>query len=164
MLRISLDRMVNILETNVGRRVTLAEISSATGIHRNILSRVLNHPEDNASTLHIEKLVEYFFYALQPVLKIADEDLSAFVISNLIEFFPEQGEHKAFLGTLEKVGRSNEVPVALLWEFFRLSHGGPARPDASAEEEWDQTAALKKRLALSSATQQTGGRRKRKPR
>lgn len=146
MLRVSLNRMVGVLESKAGKKLTIAGISQKTGIHRNILSRIINHPEDNSSLRHIEKLMEFFFYELQPITNLSDENLSSFIVANLLEFFPEQAEHKDFINSLQKIGNSIDVPVAMLWEFFRLSRGAPIKADLTAENEWERISNIRRRL------------------
>jgi|GEM_PF-4213385 len=46
-------------------RLTLQDVHEETGIHRKILSRIVNRAHENTSSEHPEKLVQYFFKILR---------------------------------------------------------------------------------------------------
>jgi len=60
MLRFRLKELIADKQFKEGRRVTLDEIASATGIHRTTLSKVANQRGYNASADIIDKLCAFF--------------------------------------------------------------------------------------------------------
>lgn len=60
MLRFRLKELIADKQFKEGRRVTLDEVASETGIHRTTLSKVANQRGYNASTDIIDKLCGYF--------------------------------------------------------------------------------------------------------
>lgn len=59
-IRFRLKELVADLEFRQGRRITLEEISQATGIHRTTLSRIANQRGYNTTTDVLDKLCSYF--------------------------------------------------------------------------------------------------------
>ena len=51
------------------REITLAEIAMATGITRNTLSKMVNHPTESVRTENIDRLCAYFDCKVQEILK-----------------------------------------------------------------------------------------------
>lgn len=60
MIRFRLKELIAEKEFQEGRRVTMEEISQATGIHRTTLSKIANNKGYNATTDVLDKLCEYF--------------------------------------------------------------------------------------------------------
>lgn len=60
MLRFRLKELIADKQFKEDRRVTLDEVSNATGIHRTTLSKVANQRGYNASAEIIDKLCSYF--------------------------------------------------------------------------------------------------------
>ena len=55
------------------RRVTLDEVSKATGIHRTTLSKIANQRGYNTTTEILDKLCEYFEVPLEQVAQYLDQ-------------------------------------------------------------------------------------------
>lgn len=64
MIRFRLKELVAEKEFQESRRITLEEISKATGIHRTTLSKVSNQKGYNTTTEVLEKLCGYFQVSL----------------------------------------------------------------------------------------------------
>jgi putative transcriptional regulator len=60
MIRFRLKELVADREFREGRRITLEEISQATGVHRTTLSRLANQKGYNTTTEVLDKLCDYF--------------------------------------------------------------------------------------------------------
>lgn len=60
MIRFRLKELIAEKEFQEGRRVTMEEISQATGIHRTTVSKIANNKGYNATTDVLDKLCEYF--------------------------------------------------------------------------------------------------------
>jgi hypothetical protein len=146
MIRVTLDSIIKLLEQERfmkgpgpgGGRVSLGEVSEKTGIHRNILSRIVNKPAANTSSEHIGKLAEFFFYEflklkMHEKWRCGEVGLMANVISRLIAVFPEQGEHQAFIKKLGESGEVDELPMSRIWEFYASSH--PQSTEAEFRED-----------------------------
>lgn len=121
MIRVSLGKMlhrVNHLRKQKGQeRITLQVIHEATGIHRKILSRLMNHPSENTSSEHLDKLAQFFFHEM--VAQGLDEgdsgELMKRVTTELIEIFPDD---LSYWKGLEDIAESDErfnVPLSVLW-------------------------------------------------
>jgi putative transcriptional regulator len=67
MIRFRLKELIADLEFRENRRVTLEEISSATGIHRTTLSKIANQKGYNTTTDILDKLCEYFSVPLEAI-------------------------------------------------------------------------------------------------
>jgi putative transcriptional regulator len=60
MIRFRLKELIAEKEFQESRRITLEEISKATGIHRTTLSKVSNQKGYNTTTEVLDKLCEFF--------------------------------------------------------------------------------------------------------
>lgn len=60
MIRFRLKELISDMEFELGRRVTLDEISAATGIHRTTLSKISSQRGYNMTTDNIDKLCTFF--------------------------------------------------------------------------------------------------------
>lgn len=120
MLRISIDKLIRMVEAKRRKaseepngpkykKLTIGEISEGSDVHRNIVSKILNNPSDHTSTLHISKIVEFFFYEIRKyddadkAKPIHHEQLRLRNLFGLVfDLFPEKEEHKEFLDSLEQ--------------------------------------------------------------
>ena len=123
MIRIDLGVGLKALEKRRGSKVSLGEVAEKTGVHRNILSRIINNPRANTSSEHVGKLVEFFFYeylelGLDQGFHRSHRELMSFLVASLIQVFPERSEHGEFLKTLEETGDIDDLPMYRIWEFF----------------------------------------------
>ena len=60
MLKFHLKRLIADKESALGRRISLKEIASETGIHASTLSRLANHRSTDTTAANLEKLCRYF--------------------------------------------------------------------------------------------------------
>ncbi len=60
MLRFKIKEMIARKEFDEGRRVTIAEVAEAAGIHRMTLSKLINQKGYNAGTDTLDRLCGYF--------------------------------------------------------------------------------------------------------
>jgi len=60
MIRFRLKELIADLEFRTGQRVTLEEISKATGIHRTTLSKIANTRGYNTTTDNVDKICAFF--------------------------------------------------------------------------------------------------------
>lgn len=60
MIRFHLKKLIAEKEFAEKRRITISEISEATGINRMTLSKLLNHPGHSTVTDNLDKLCIYF--------------------------------------------------------------------------------------------------------
>lgn len=67
-IRFHIKELIAEKEFNEGRRITLDEISEATGIHRTTLSLMSNRKGYSARTDSIEKLCEFFDVSVDRVI------------------------------------------------------------------------------------------------
>ena len=126
MIKIDLERLIKELEGKANRKVTLSEVAEKSGVHRSILSRIINRPQENTSTEHIEKLAQYLFYAFKEAAPESfddheDEFLMQLILGKLIQIFPESGNHSSLLKKLSETGPVADMPIFRLWEFHRAS-------------------------------------------
>lgn len=73
MIRFRLKERIAEKEFQEGRRVTMEEISQATGIHRTTLSKIANNKGYNTTTDVLDKLCEYFSVELEQVAEYIEE-------------------------------------------------------------------------------------------
>lgn len=69
MIRFRLRELIIEKEFNENRRITLEEISQATGIQRTTLSRIGGQKGYNTTTDNIDKLCEYFHCPVQSMME-----------------------------------------------------------------------------------------------
>lgn len=126
MIKIDLERLIKDLEGKLNRKVTLSEVAEKSGVHRSILSRIINRPQENTSTEHIEKLAQYLFYAHKEATPEwfddhEDEYLMQLILGKLVQVFPEKGNHASLLKKLSETGSVVDMPIFRLWEFHKAS-------------------------------------------
>ena len=73
MLQIHLKRLIADKETAESRRISLNEISEATGIHVSTLSRLANHRSTDTTTANLEKLCGYFKCSIAQLIEYIEE-------------------------------------------------------------------------------------------
>lgn len=123
MIKIELNGLISWLEEESGTRLTIGEIADGAGVHRNILSRILNKPDANTSTEHIDKIAQFFFYEFQTRVpqmfdggELADEMIMEQILNHLIQVFPEKKHHAEFLEANPKLKKA--MDVGALWEVY----------------------------------------------
>ncbi len=73
MIRFRLKELVADKEFREGRRVSMEEISSATGIHRTTLSRIANQKGYNATTEVLDKLCAFFQVSIDKIAEYLED-------------------------------------------------------------------------------------------
>ena len=73
MIRLRLKELVADKEFREGRRVSMEEISSATGIHRTTLSRIANQKGYNATTEVLDKLCAFFQVSIEKIAEYIED-------------------------------------------------------------------------------------------
>lgn len=73
MIRFRLKELIADLEFRENRRVTLEEISVATGIHRTTLSKIANQKGYNTTTDVLDKLCDFFSVPLEAIAQKVEE-------------------------------------------------------------------------------------------
>ena len=73
MIRFRLSELISDAQFKTGRRITLLEISRATGINRMTLSRMTNLRGYSTSTDTIDKLCKYFVCDVADVARYVDD-------------------------------------------------------------------------------------------
>jgi putative transcriptional regulator len=73
MIRFRLKELVADKEFREGRRVSMEEISSATGIHRTTLSRIANQKGYNATTEVLDKLCAFFQVSIDKIAEYIED-------------------------------------------------------------------------------------------
>ncbi|MBX7138944.1 MAG: helix-turn-helix transcriptional regulator [Oligoflexia bacterium] len=123
MIKIELNGLISWLEEESGTRLTIGEIADGAGVHRNILSRILNKPDANTSTEHIDKIAQFFFYEFQnrvPQMfdggELADEMIMEQILNHLVQVFPEKKHHAEFLEANPRLKKA--MDVGALWEVY----------------------------------------------
>lgn len=123
MIKIELNGLISWLEEESGTRLTIGEIADGAGVHRNILSRILNKPDANTSTEHIDKIAQFFFYEFQTRVpqmfdggELADEMIMEQILNHLVQVFPEKKHHAKFLEANPKLKKA--MDVGALWEVY----------------------------------------------
>lgn len=74
MIRFYLQELIAEKEFKDGKRVTVKEVSEATGINRATLSKMLHHKGYNTVTDNLDALCKYFECPLEKVAVFVQED------------------------------------------------------------------------------------------
>ena len=82
MIRFHLARLIADKGFLERRRLELGEISSATGIHRSTLSRVLNKPGVNLTADNMSRLCAYFSCSLSELAEYVLEEVATSAASS----------------------------------------------------------------------------------
>ncbi|MFK5891782.1 MAG: helix-turn-helix transcriptional regulator [Pseudomonadota bacterium] len=69
MLRFKIKEMIAKKEFDEGRRITIAEVAEAAGIHRMTLSKLINQKGYNTGTDNIDQLCEYFQCGIEELVE-----------------------------------------------------------------------------------------------
>lgn len=75
MIRFRLKELIADLEFRQNRRVTLEEISAATGIHRTTLSKIANQKGYNTTTDVLDKLCAFFSVPLEALAQVVRDEV-----------------------------------------------------------------------------------------
>lgn len=74
MIRFKLGEMIEKKQFTEGRRVTINEIATATGLNRMTLSKILNQKGYGTGTDTIDRLCEYFKCQVHDLMEHLTED------------------------------------------------------------------------------------------
>ncbi len=75
MIRFLINELLSEKQFKEGRRITLIEISEATGINRMTLSKMINHKGYSSVTDNLDKLCNYFNCRIEDLIEyIPDEE------------------------------------------------------------------------------------------
>lgn len=75
MIRFYLQKMISEKQFREGRRITMAEITEATGINRVTLSKMINQKGYSTVTDNLDKLCEFFDCKLEDIAEyISDRE------------------------------------------------------------------------------------------
>lgn len=74
MIRFRLNEMISEKAFREGRRITISEVSSATGINRMTLSKLINHRGYSTVTDNLDKLCAYFDCSLSDLAEYVPSD------------------------------------------------------------------------------------------
>ena len=69
MLRFKIKEMIAKKEFAEGKRITIAEVAEAAGIHRMTLSKLINQKGYNTGTDNLDQLCEYFQCAIEELVE-----------------------------------------------------------------------------------------------
>lgn len=67
MIRFKIKELIAKKEYALDRRLTISEVSDATGIHRMTLSKMINRRHYSTTTDHLDRLCAYFGCSLEDV-------------------------------------------------------------------------------------------------
>ncbi len=73
MIRFKLGEMIEKRQFAEGRRITINEIASATGLNRMTLSKILNQKGYGTGTETIDKLCAYFFCEVSDLMEYVQD-------------------------------------------------------------------------------------------
>ncbi len=75
MIRFYLQKMISEKQFKEGRRITMAEITEATGINRVTLSKMINQKGYSTVTDNLDKLCKFFDCKLEDIAEYIADDL-----------------------------------------------------------------------------------------
>ncbi|WP_083871948.1 helix-turn-helix domain-containing protein [Vreelandella jeotgali] len=73
MIRFKIKELMAKQEYDLGRRLTIGEVSKATAIHRMTLSKMINQRGYSTTTDHLDRLCAYFGCTLEDVAEFVPE-------------------------------------------------------------------------------------------
>ncbi len=76
MLRFKVKEMIARKEFDEGRRITIAEVAEAAGIHRMTLSKLINQKGYNTGTDNIDRLCAYFQCQIEELVEYIPKEQS----------------------------------------------------------------------------------------
>lgn len=74
MIRFKLQELIAERQFKDGRRVTLTELSEATGINRVTLSKIVNHRGYSTVTDNIDQLCKFFGCKVEDIMEYVEGD------------------------------------------------------------------------------------------
>ena len=74
MIRFRLQELIAERQFKDGRRVTLTELSEATGINRVTLSKIVNHRGYSTVTDNINQLCKFFGCKVEDIMEYVEDD------------------------------------------------------------------------------------------
>jgi len=75
MIRFFINELLSEKQFKEGRRITLVEVSEATGINRMTLSKMINHKSYSTVTDNLDKLCTFFDCKIEELIEHIPEDL-----------------------------------------------------------------------------------------
>ncbi|PPD52357.1 MAG: transcriptional regulator [Methylotenera sp.] len=73
MIRFFINELLSEKQFKEGRRITLIEVSEATGINRMTLSKMINHRNHSTVTDNLDKLCAYFDCRIEDLIQHVPE-------------------------------------------------------------------------------------------
>lgn len=77
MIRFKLAEMMEKMQFTAGRRITVSEVATATGLNRMTLSKLLNHKGYGTGTDTIDKLCTFFACRVEDLMEHLPDDSTA---------------------------------------------------------------------------------------
>jgi len=77
MLRFKIKEMIAKKEFDEDRRITIAEVAEAAGIHRMTLSKLINQKGYNTGTENIDGLCQYFQCDIEDLVEYVPNEISS---------------------------------------------------------------------------------------
>jgi len=75
MIRFLINELLSEKQFKEGRRITLIEVSEATGINRMTLSKMINHKGYSTVTDNLDKLCTFFDCSIEDLVEFIPEDM-----------------------------------------------------------------------------------------
>lgn len=114
MIRIEIERLRNQLEIQEGRKITNKEIAAISGLDKNALSRLCNHPNVIPSAAVIDKLAQFFFNALENKAPgECPQTHMKTILADMVQVFPDSITNDR----IKQFKEFKTVPASLLWDF-----------------------------------------------
>jgi hypothetical protein len=141
MIRLNLLKLMQILEKDSGRKISLKEVADESKCDRNALSRLINHPDVVPTAGIIDKLVQYFFLARKAVLeetapkkgRINEKWLMDSVLRSFISVYPDSQEYWDILPDEVQLN-PNETSIETLWSIYERLKKPPTESDFPSNE------------------------------
>lgn len=76
MIRFLINELLSDKQFKEGRRITLVEVSEATGINRMTLSKMINHKGYSAVTDNLDKLCRFFNCKIEDLVEYIPDEKS----------------------------------------------------------------------------------------
>ncbi|MBL7661888.1 hypothetical protein JNK13_03950 [bacterium] len=141
MIRLNLLKLIQILEKDSGRKISLKEVADESKCDRNALSRLVNHPDVVPTAGIIDKLVQYFFLARKAVLeetapkkgRINEKWLMDSILRSFISVYPDTKEYWDVLPDEIQLN-PNETSIETLWSIYERLKQPPVESESRNPE------------------------------
>lgn len=116
MIRLNLEPMMRLMRLKYNRKITYKELSERSGLDKNALSRIVNHPEIIPSAAVIDKLAQFFFHELKSRDPAKHRDCMKNIITMMVNVYPDE---QSFWDQIpDPLKNNSSISIDTFWEIY----------------------------------------------